>query len=311
MENKFTTNAILKNKNVEAFYEAVENAGTLNNSDYATDSDKLTYKYLSKQSKEVGQLYKEKREIQNSDISDKEKKAKTLEIQKDINKIVEESLQTLQEMKLDTDYASFEGTDYYKDEKGEWNEIKEDDVASGLSNTTYADYKNKVTKISSVRKKENKSVSDKDKIDILLNSTYTDEEKDLIYTNYIKSGNQTDKDYEGYKLINGLNNLDVYYNYKNTTFASDKIDDGTVNGKSVTKGEGTKKSKFIDYIENSEFDPLTRLYLYGTEYKLKSGEQKEFANMLNEKNLTAEEKKKIYLTLNGVVEYKDGTIGWK
>jgi hypothetical protein len=313
--NKFTTNAILKNKNVEAFYEALENAETMNNSDYATDSDKLAYKYLSGVSKDVGALYSDKREIQNdSTLKDKEKKAKTLEIQKEINNQVEEALKKLEEMKLDNDYASFDGTEYYKNDKGEWKEIDSEDVADGLSNQTYSDYKNKSQKaLSEKKKRENKDnaqLTDKERISLVLSSSYTNQEKDLIYDNYIR--NDSDKDYAAYKILNGVDGIDDYLNYKSADFTSNKVDDGTVNGKAVkTSDPGSKKSKIINYIENSDFDSLTKLYLYGTNYKLSKTERKEFDNMLNQKNLTPEQKKQIYLTLNGVVEMKDGSIQWK
>ena len=312
LENKFTTNAILKNKNVEAFYEMLENAQVQNNSQYATESDSLTYKYLYGVSKEVGKLYGEKRDIQESDLSDKDKKRQTLEIQKEINEKVESALKTVYSLELDDTTAKFDDKEYYKDSSGSWNEIKDEDKIEGISTSTLADFKSKLSIANkSKNDTEGKDLTNKEKIQMLNNGTYTNAEKDKLYSEVI---NKNDDTYEGYKYLRGdLSGVEDYLNYKATTFESDKIDDGTVNGKSVTKGEGTKKSKITSYLSSSNFTPLERLYIYGStdSYKLDKTQRAEFDKLLNEQDLTPEQKKKIYLQLNGVAETKDGGIAWK
>lgn len=84
--DKFTTSAVMKNKNVGEFYDALDKYEKLNNDSKATEEEKLKYTYLSKISSKIGKLYSQKREIQmDSSITDKEKKELVKDIQREIN----------------------------------------------------------------------------------------------------------------------------------------------------------------------------------------------------------------------------------
>jgi len=143
---------------------------------------------------------------------------------------------------------------------------------------------------------------------VLLDSNYSNTDKDKIYS---QSFGKDDDTYSAFKDIGSIDEIDQYLDYTMQKFESDKIDDGTMKGKSVTKGEGTKKSKVQKYLSESSFTPLEKLFLYGKTYKLDSGERADFNRLLSEKNLTPEQKKKVYLNLNGVVEMADGSVAWK
>lgn len=84
--DKFTTDAVMKNRNVGMFYDNLDKYEKLKNDPNASEEDTTKYKYLSKVSSQVSALYKQKREIQaDKSLSDKEKKELVRDIQKEIN----------------------------------------------------------------------------------------------------------------------------------------------------------------------------------------------------------------------------------
>lgn len=87
--DKFTTDSVLKNKNVSAFYETLDKQTQIANDTFATDEDTVQLMYLNSVSKEMSDLYKEKRNIQMSGVSNKEKTKKVREIQEKINSLAE------------------------------------------------------------------------------------------------------------------------------------------------------------------------------------------------------------------------------
>ena len=134
--DQFSTSSILKDKSVSEFYEMLDN--NYQNSQFATDSDKLTYQYLSSISKEVGELYGEKSNIQNDNtLSDKEKRNQTYRIQEQINKKMEEAINKVKQMKISGTTAFFDGIDYYKDEEGNWKKVDDEDK---IENENVIDY---------------------------------------------------------------------------------------------------------------------------------------------------------------------------
>lgn len=60
------TGELLKNQNISDFYDLSDELKINANSSKATDEDKLKYKYISSVQKELSDLYKTKRELQNS-----------------------------------------------------------------------------------------------------------------------------------------------------------------------------------------------------------------------------------------------------
>ena len=74
---QFTTDSVMSNKNVGKFFEASEEQQKIANDMNASETDILKSKYLNSVRAETNDLYKEKRLIQMSDLSNKEKKRKT------------------------------------------------------------------------------------------------------------------------------------------------------------------------------------------------------------------------------------------
>lgn len=306
--DKFTTDSVLKNKNVGKFYETLEKQTQIANDSFATDEDQLQLKYLNSVSKEMGDLYKEKRKIQMSNISNKEKTAKVREIQEKINTLAEKGLSNYNTgIKTKNSYKAG-GENYYKDGKGEWQKLDDDELKGGLSVDTYADYKQKVYKETQSKRESGKltktqSLKDKDKLEILLNSNYSSKEKSAIYENYILSSTNTT-----YPLLkkSGID-IDEYMKYLQQDFKSDKKDNGTTSGKTVA---GSAKRKTYEYVNSMNISYEQKLLLLGTQYKLNNAERTKLYNYVKTLDYSQEEMQKVFEKLQGFTVYKDGRVTW-
>lgn len=308
--DKFTTDSVLKNKNVSKFYETLEKQTQIANDNFATDEDELQLKYLNGISKDMGNLYKEKRQVQMSNISNKEKTQKVREIQEKINQLAEKGLTNYKNGSQNKNSSKIGDEEYYKNSNGEWTILtdEEKNKNTNISTETYSDYKQKVynkknEKVSNGELKKSQDLKTKDKIQILLDSKYSEKEKKSIYENYIKSSN--DIEYDIIKQT-GIN-FEQYLKYKQQDFESDKKDDGTTTGKTVSE---SKKTKVYNYINNMNIDYNQKLVLLGTQYTLTSSEKSKLANYINELSIKKDEKLKIYKKLKGFTVYKDGRVTW-
>ena len=164
-----------------------------------------------------------------------------------------------------------------------------------VSTTSYYDYKQKTEGMK----------KDSSKISVLTKSKYTNKEKQALYENYILDSTNTT-----YPLIkkffseNGLN-INSYLNYTLQNFESDKKDNGTVKGKSIS---GSRKKKVYNYINNMDISYTQRLLLIGTQYKLNNTERARLANFVNNSDLSYDEKMTLYGKFKGFKVYKNGTI---
>lgn len=306
--DKFTTDSVLKNKNVGKFYETLEKQTQIANDSFATDEDQLQLKYLNSVSKEMGDLYKEKRKIQMSNISNKEKTAKVREIQEKINTLAEKGLSNYNTgIKTKNSYKAG-GENYYKDGKGEWQKLDDDELKGGLSVDTYANYKQKVYKETQSKRESGKltktqSLKDKDKLEILLNSNYSSKEKTAIYENYILSSTNTT-----YPLLkkSGID-IDEYMKYLQQDFKSEKKDNGTTSGKTVA---GSAKRKTYKYVNSMNISYEQKLLLLGTQYKLNNAERTKLYNYVKTLDYSQEEMQKVFEKLQGFTVYKDGRVTW-
>lgn len=309
-KDKFTTDSVLKNKYVSKFYETLEKQNQIANDPLATDEDEIQLKYLNNTSKEMGKLYKEKRNVQMSNISNKEKTAKVREIQEKINELAESSLQNYTNFTKTQNSAKIGDQEYYKNGSGEWTSMNEETKQknSNISTETYSDYKQKVYQETQKQRangnlNKNQSLKQKDKIQILLNSKYSDKEKKALYSTYIK--NEQDTEYE---IMNYANtDIDEYLKYKQQGFDSDYVDNGTVNGKAIS---GSKQRKVYKYINSAKMTYEQKLLLLGMQYKLTSGERSTLAKYVDTLNITSDEKLKAYKKIKGFTVYKNGKVSW-
>ena len=312
-KDKFTTDSVLKNRHVSEFYSTLEKQTQIANDSFATDEDEIQLKYLNDISKSMGELYKQKREIQMSDISNKEKTEQVREIQEQINKLAEEGLINYNKGTYNKNYSKIDNQEYYKNGKGEWVKLNDEETEKNkdISIKTYSDYKQKIyTKTQEKRKsgelEENEGLKTRDKIQVLLGSDYTDKETVAIYENYIKSEN--DNEYEILSKFNIKSNIKEYLKYKQQKFESDYEEDGTDSGKSIS---GSKKKKVYEYVNNSKLTYNQKLIILGMQYKLTDTERKKLYNIVdNNKELTAKEKQEFYKKFQGFTVYKDGKVSY-
>lgn len=310
LKDKFTTDSVLKNKYVSKFYDTLEKQTQIVNDPLSTDEDEIQLKYLNNTSKEMGDLYKEKRNIQMSKISNKEKTEKVREIQGKINELAENALQNYNNFSKNQNSAKIGDEEYYKNGKGEWKSLTDEaeQKNDNISTETYADYKQKIYNETQKQRNngklnKNQTLKQKDKIQILLNSKYSDKEKKAIYENYIKSEKDTE-----YKIMSYTNvDIDEYLKYKQQEFESDYKDDGTTTGKVITN---SKKKKVYEYVNSSGMTYEQRLLLLGMQYKLNGQERTTLANYVNNLDITSAEKIKIYEKLEGFTVYKNGNVKW-
>jgi hypothetical protein len=292
LEDKFTTDSVIKNKNVSQYYSEMEKLEKTKNSTKATDEDKIKYKYFTDSSSDISDLYGKKRDIQNSDMSDKDKKEQVRNIQKQINDIVENKLSNVNKLTKKDKYAQIDNCQYYKDIKGDWNQLsdeeKEKNKSSNISLKTYSDYKYQISKLKQekVNKKElekSEQLKDKDKIQVLINSNYSEVEKTNIYKNYI--GNKDKKEIVVEKL--GLP-INEYLKYKSQTFVSDKDE----NGETI---EGSKNEKIYNYLNNIKDKDLSQDYkkVICKMSGINTYDKDIVDNINNNKSLTTDERKEI------------------
>lgn len=315
IEDKFTTDSTMKSKYPGEFYSKIDELKINSNGSQATDEDILKYKYASSVSEEMGKLYKKKREIQNSDETDEEKKKQLKEVQKQINELAKNGLKDIEDFKIKNNSTVIGNNQYYKTinlttEEEQWEKLSEKEIEKNknIKLENYADYKKKVAKETISQRKsgeieKNKDISDKSKMKILINSKYDNSEKASIYENYI--GTQ-DELYSVVMKNSGIN-INEYLKYKTQEFTSDKKDDGTVDGKSIS---GSKKKKVYEYVNNMKITGNQRLLLLGTQYKLSNSERTALAQYVKSLKITNKEKLEIYKKLQGFKVYKDGRVTW-
>jgi hypothetical protein len=144
---------------------------------------------------------------------------------------------------------------------------------------------------------------DSEKINTLYKSSLSNQSKKAIYGSLISDKDST---FNALKNDNKLN-MNSYLNYKMQKFESDKTDDGTVDGKTVSN---SAKTKFYNYLATSNFSYDQRLLLAGSKYKLLSGELSELYNYVDSFNISSSEKLEIFKKLKGYTVYNNGSVGW-
>jgi hypothetical protein len=243
LKDKFTTDSVMNNQNVSDFYETVDKLKVNANSSYATDEDVLKHKYINSVNADLGELYKQKRELQNSNLADDEKYAAVRDIQKQINDLAKNSLNTYGNVNINGEYASIGDRYFKKDEDGEWQKItdkrleKQEEVTSGLGIDPSEYWSNKTEYDFAYEHPEKylvaKSVGGYDAY-----KTYSSELYDI----------KADKDENGKsisgsrkeKVLEYINNLDADYGEKLILFKSEYNADDTYN------------YEIIDYLNSRE-----------------------------------------------------------
>ena len=177
-----------------------------------------------------------------------------------------------------------------------------------ISLEKYMDYQVQVKQITNQKRNngelsETQSLKSKDKIQILLDSSYSNKEIKAIYENYIKSENDSE-----YNIMNKTGiKIKEYLKYKQQDFSSDSADDGTTKGKTVS---GSSKVKTYEYVNKMNITYEQRLMLLGMKYTLTDTEQTRLYNYVKSLNCTTEERQDILEKLKGFTVYKNGRVTW-
>lgn len=187
----------------------------------------------------------------------------------------------------------------------EYKEMKSNNIS--LSN--YIDYKIKVKELTESKRKskelsDTENLKNADKIQILLNSNYSDKEISGIYANYIKS--EKDTEYDIMKAT-GIN-IKEYLKYKQQEFESDKEDDGTLTGKTISK---SKQKKVVEYLNSMNIKGNQRLLLYAMQgYTTTTSQKTQLANYVQGLKIDKDTKLKLYDKFSGFTVYKNGKVEW-
>jgi DNA-binding ferritin-like protein (Dps family) len=137
LTDQFTTDSTMKNQNVSDFYDTLDDLTASAKSKYATDTDVLRYRYMNTINSELSNLYKQKREVQNSNLPNDEKYQAVREIQRQIDLLAEQALNSYDSVRIYGNTATVGGITYKKNSKGEWQKVSSTNSSS--SNKIWSD----------------------------------------------------------------------------------------------------------------------------------------------------------------------------
>ncbi len=320
LKDKFTTDSVMKNQNVSDFYDIKDELTMNANGSDATDDDILMSKYMNSVGSDLNELYKQKREVQNSTLSDANKYAQVRAIQNQIVELTKQALDNYENIERDGDYANIGETyfQWYKPEEGEpyWRKLTETQktkylVTKDAGNANYAtdgtvhyrrDEDGEWTKISDKQLKRQNEVTRElgitpeeywSKTDISF-MPMSDGEYEYAYDNP-----------ENYSVAKAVGGYDAYRTYSKDLYNIKA--DKDKNGKSIS---GSRKEKVLDYINNLDADYYTKIILWKSEYTSDDSYNREIIEYLDSReDITYEEEVTILKKLGFEVS-SDGTISW-
>jgi len=190
--------------------------------------------------------------------------------------------------------------DYAKGKKEEiettpfYNVLKE--LRSPSNQSEYLSYSSKIKGIE----------KDKEKKQILSDGNYSLTTKAVIYKNTLG------KEDELYNNVLGKDNVNIneYLKYKLQEFESNKKDDGTKKGKTIS---GSKKEKVLTYVDNMKITKVQKLAILGTQYKLNREGQQELFHYLDKLPMKSyEERLDVFSKYSSnFIIYEDDTMDFK
>jgi hypothetical protein len=276
--DKFTTDSTMNSQSVSDFYELSDELRVIANGSEATERDILRNQYMSAMSSEIGELYGEKREIQNSDLSNRTKYLKVKEIQKRINELTEEAIyqiDTFGSAKVTGRYAWMGDKQFLKSDEGEWRTISEERVA----------------------KQEQAS----ELLGISASEYWDNDDDKYTYDWAVKNP-------EYYQVSRAISDDILTYWKHNDHMWNNIRADKDENGKSIS---GSKKRKIIEYINTIEdLSYEGKLVLYKKYYPADDTYNNEIIDYLNSRDdITYEQMEMILEELDFKVD-EHGNITW-
>lgn len=309
LKDQFVVDGTIKNRNPSDFYGLSDELEVKANSKDATDEDKLKQKYISSISYEMGDLYKQKREIQNSNLSDELKYKQVRDIQAQINEIAKNALENYENVKIEKNYATVGGVQYRFDEnKGLWQKLYDDEVEK----------MNDATKILGISPGEYWSNKDEynmkafypEKYEVLQQEgisvkEYKEkyEERAIFYNDDFSWASNNPEKYTLSKAI--TDNVVDYRKITKELYAirADKDE----NGKAINGSAKEKKQKFI---WNLDIDDGAKYILFKNEYNSCDDYNYEIIDYLNNRDDISFDEMKTILTSIGFEVDGEGNISW-
>lgn len=317
LSDSFVVNSTDDNKYPGNFFEKKEELQIQSNSDYATDEDILKYKYFSDVSKELSDLYKERREVQSdTTITQKEKYLKVQKIQKEINSISKNGLTNYNGVNITGNYARVDDKEYYKDTQNEWKKVNDSDsefIAGMRSNekSSYFVAKNEISKITKnykeqIEKQENgakevqeqlKREKQKNITNVIINSNLENYSKAMLYAKY----------YSSEKVMNNVYNagydIDTYIDaLYNISEIQEKY------SKENGYKSATRKKAIYSYINSLNMNIPQKAMLIKKYYSSFKTYNKQIVDYISELDISYEEK--MNLIEQNKMKIKNGRVYW-
>ena len=327
--DKFTTDSTLNNQNVTDFYDLKDELTINANSSKATDNDLLMSSYMNSISSELNALYKEKREIQNSRMSDAEKFAEARRVQQEIVDTMKNAMSTYEDISYKRDAKTGEqyaliGDKVFKRYNGEydhsWRILDQEQTekyritsAAGNANyatdgtTHYAWYvpdEDAVDKEPAWRKLTEKQVDKMNtvarKVGITPEEYWTNRDEDSV--------KMYDWVYENPEKVTVAkavaDDFNDYWKYRTDLNNLDGKDD---NGNSVN---GLKKRRITEYISGLDIDYGQKIILFRSYYPKDDSYCYDIVDYLNgRKDISYRQMVTILEELDMKV-HDDGTVTW-
>ena len=317
LSDSFVVNSTDDNKYPGNFFEKKEELQIQSNSDYATDEDILKYKYFSDVSKELSDLYKERREVQSdTTITQKEKYLKVQKIQKEINSISKNGLTNYNSVNITGNYARIDDKEYYKDTQNEWKKVNDSDsefIAGMRSNekSSYFIAKNEISKITKnykeqIEKQENTSKEVQEQLkrekqknitNVIINSNLENYSKAMLYAKYYSSEKVMNNVYNaGYDIDTYI---DALYNISEIQEKYSKE-----NGYKAA----TRKKVIYSYINSLNMNIPQKAMLIKKYYSSFKTYNKQIVDYISELDISYEEK--MNLIEQNKMKIKNGRVYW-
>lgn len=328
LKNKFTTNSTTNNQNISDFYDISEELTTNANKSDATDKDILSNKYVNAVKAEMNELYKEKREIQNSNIPNSEKYDKVKDIQSQINELAKNALSEYTNVSSASNYSTVGDREYYKrinsEGEVEWTKVNDEEAEelNKLSLTraeknTYFSTKSEISSIVKDYKNNKEDLADIDEdsdeykdaveklsndkkaeiVNKIKNTGFNDRQKAYMYKKYYNSDTVD-------TIVAANINVDAYLDYATQDIESDKDKQGN----SIPY---SRKNKVIEYVNSMDLSiPEKAILIKATNTFKFNDYNKQIVEYVSGLDISLEEKVDILEDLDMTVS-ADGTVRWK
>ena len=320
--DKFTTDSIMKNQNVSDFYKKIDELTKNANSANATDEDILKSKYMNSVSSELGELYAQKREIQNSKLSDKEKSEQVREIQKQIVDLTTNGLSAYEDIQYEGngEYAVI-GDRYYqwytpKEGDAYWRKLDDDQVikynltknAGDAHYVTDGNVHYRLDEDGEWTKISERQLERQNEVTKSLGITPEEYWSKTEISVMPMSNGEYEYAYDNpdrYAVAKAVGGYDAFKTYSNELYGIKADKDES--GKSIN---GSRKEKVLDYINNLDADYGTKIILFKSEYNADDTYNHDIIEYLNSREDISYEEMETILKELGFDVDSEGNISW-